>query len=419
MKTQKSNILIFGGDGYLGWSLGLAFAKRTDFNVILADNMIKRRWEKEVGAKSLVPFNDPLMRIKEYKRIFGRSNLSFERLDLLRFNEIVKIIKKYNPEIIINAAQQPSAPFSMMSAKNASVTFNNNVTGNLNTLWAIAEVNKNIKYIKLGSAGCYSGIDADYVPLEKTDLHINYKGKNYKILKSWLPMYATDFYHQSKINDFLINELASDVWKLKVLTVQQSTIFGATINENHPEENQGLNTRFNYDSVFGTVINRFICQLEVGWPLTVYGAGNQRTGLISLSDTVENFVNISHTDIAQSSHKIVHNYTARLSINEITNLITDIEGALSVAHIKNPRKEIEGQLKKEIEVHENIAGSHKNKDNKIKKELVNLVQFVRRYKKNIKASTIMPKILWEKEQNSQPAGRQKSSAKRFSLTMPR
>jgi len=397
---KKETILIFGGDGYLGWTLGLAFAKRTDFNIILADNMIKRSWEKEVGAKVLVPFKSPSERITEYKRIFGKSNLLFEELELLDHGAIVKIIKKYNPTIIINAAQQPSAPFSMKNAKNAAATFNNNVVGHLNTLWAIAETDKKIKYIKLGSAGCYSGVDTDCVPLDKIDLNFNYKGKDQKVLKSWLPMYATDFYHQSKINDFLLNELAGDVWKLKIATVQQSTIFGATIDENFPEENQSLCTRFNYDSVFGTVINRFICQLHVGWPLTVYGEGNQNTGLISLSDTVDNFINITQADLVPGDHKVVHNYTLRMSINEIADTIVAIGGPATVAHIKNPRKEMDGKLKKEVEVHDIIQNSHKDKDKKIKKELLNLIEFVGRYKKNIDASLIMPKILWEKEQKS-------------------
>ena len=413
---KKDNILILGGDGYLGWSLGLAFANRTNFNVVLADNMIKRDWEKEVDAKSLVPFKSPEDRIAEYSRIFGKSNLYFEKLDLLEYYAIIKIIKKYKPTIIINAAQQPSAPFSMMNAKNSAATFNNNVVGHLNVLWAISEIDKNITYIKLGSAGCYSGIDANYIPLEKVDLKFDYKNKNYKILESWIPMHATDFYHQSKINDFLLNELASDVWKLKIVTVQQSTIFGATIDENFPKENKGLNTRFNYDSVFGTVINRFICQLEIGGPLTVYGDGNQVTGLVSLSDTVDNFINIAKMKIAPGEHKIVHNYTFRKSINEITEAIIDVDKTALVIHIKNPRKEMDSKLKKGVEVHNTLKVSHKNKDKKLKTELLNLIGFVDRYKNNIDASVIMPKILWEKEHASHQKSLQKTLQKRkFSL----
>jgi UDP-sulfoquinovose synthase len=412
---KKNTILILGGDGYLGWSLGLAFANRTDSNVILADNMIKRNWEKEVETRSLIPFKSPEDRIEEYTKIFGKSNLSFEKLDLLEYLAVVRIINKHKPTIIINAAQQPSAPFSMMSAKNAAATFQNNVIGNLNVLWAISETDKNIKYIKLGSAGCYSGIDTDYVPLEKVDFKFNYKNKDHEILQSWTPMYATDLYHQSKIDDFLMNNLASEVWKLKIITVQQSTIFGATIEENHSEERSGLSTRFNYDAVFGTVINRFICQLHLGGPLTVYGEGNQTTGLISLSDTVDNFMNIADMDVSPGEHKVAHNYTFRMSINEIAEAITDIDRKIPVLRIRNPRKETEGRLHKEVETHEAIANSHKNKEAKIKKELMKLIEFVGRHKDNIDASVIMPKILWEKEQKSP---QEISPKEKSSLTMP-
>ena len=135
---KQDTVLILGGDGYLGWSLGLAFANRTNQNIVLADNLVKRKWEKDVDAKLLVPIKKPKARIAEYKRIFGKDNLSFVKLDLLDQKSIVKVLKKYQPTVVINAAQQPSAPFSMKSPENAAITFNNNLIGHLNVLWSIA-----------------------------------------------------------------------------------------------------------------------------------------------------------------------------------------------------------------------------------------------------------------------------------------
>src|SRR5581483_4417539 len=235
MKANKQRtILILGGDGYLGWSLGLAFANRTDHNIVLADNLIKRKWEKEVDAKLLAPIQKPRARIAEYRRIFGKNNLSFEKLDLLDQKAIVKILRKHQPAVVINAAQQPSAPFSMKSPENAAITFNNNLIGHLNVLWSIAQVDKDITCIKLGSAGCYSDVDTDFLPLGKKDFSFTHRGQKRSILNSFMPMRATDFYHQSKISDFLLDDLCSSMWNLKIITVQQATIFGATIAENHP-----------------------------------------------------------------------------------------------------------------------------------------------------------------------------------------
>jgi selenocysteine lyase/cysteine desulfurase/nucleoside-diphosphate-sugar epimerase len=415
MQLKKDTILILGGDGYLGWSLGLAFGNRTDLNVVLVDNLIKREWEKEVGAKLLVPFKAPRERIAEYKKIFSRDNLSFEKVELLDQEACVRIIKKHKPTIIINAAQQPSAPFSMMNAKGAAATFSNNILGHLNVLWAIAQIDKNIKYIKLGSAGCYMDIDTDYLPLGKKDFTFEHEGEVKKILNAWFPMQATDFYHQSKISDFLINDLCASVWKLKILTVQQSTIFGATIDENHAPERHALSTRFNYDAVFSTVLNRFVCQLAIGHPLTVYGDGSQTTGLISLRDTIESFFSFANLDLAPGEHHVVHNYTHRLSIKEIAEALTRIAGAADVRYIENPRKEGGGSLKKQVEVHHAISHVHTKKEKRLEKELREFLEFTQLYKDNIDTSIIMPKVRWEDagKEKSNPVSRAETSEKIF------
>ncbi len=388
--------MILGGDGYLGWSLGLAFGNRTDEHVVLVDNFVKRQWEEEVNAKLLVPFKEMPERLALYNKLFNRSNISFEKVELMDYDAVAKVIKKHKPYAIINAAQQPSAPFSMMNAKNASVTFQNNILGHLNILWAISDIDKDITYIKLGSGGCYMDIDTDYVPLEKVDLDFTKNGKAGKILNSWIPMQATDFYHQSKISDFLINDLCATMWGLKVVTVQQATIFGATIAENLSLSHHGLSTRFNYDAVFSTVLNRFVCQLAIGHPLTVYGDGNQTTGLISLSDTVDNFLKFSKMKVKHGEHKVVHNYTLRYSILDIAKKLIAIDKNAKASFIKNPRKEGVQQLSKSVEVHELLRDKHENKEANLDKELADLLAFTALYKHNIDPSIIIPKVDWEK-----------------------
>lgn len=412
MRHKGETILILGGDGYLGWSLGLAFANRTNKRVVLVDNLIKRKWEKEAGAKLLVPMKKPEAKIAAYTKIYHKSNLSFVKLDLLNKKALNKLIKQYQPTVIINAAQQPSAPFSMMNAKNAGVTFLNNIVGHLNVLWAIAETDKNIKYIKLGSAGCYSDTDTDYLPLEKKDFTFAHNGKTRKIMQSFMPMQATDFYHQSKISDFLIDDLCAKVWNLKVITIQQATIFGATIKENNDPSKHALSARFNYDAVFSTVLNRFMCQLVIGHPITIYGDGQQRTGLISLSDTVENIMQLakSSTKVVPGSHMVVHNYTNRLSIEEIANLLAKIDPSIDIQYIKNPRKEMAGVLNREVEVH----GAINKNTGKLEHELAKLLKFTRQYKDNIDESIIMPKILWDKQEQETV----KKSRSLLSLKLP-
>ncbi len=396
--SKQDTILILGGDGYLGWSLGLAFAHRTDDNIVLVDNLIKRKWEKEVDAKLLLPIKKPKTRIAEYKRIYGKDNLSFEKVELLEQEDVAKVIRKYRPTVIINAAQQPSAPFSMMSPKHTAITFSNNILGHLNVLWSIAQIDKSISYIKLGTAGCYMDTDTDFVPLGKKNFTFTHQGKQHNILNSFIPMQATDFYHQSKISDFLIDDLCASLWGLKVMTVQQSTVFGATIEENQAPEHAGLSARFNYDAVFSTVLNRFVCQLAIGHPITVYGDGKQKTGLISLSDTVDNFMRFAKTDIKPGKHMVVHNYTMRLSIDEIAQKMVEIDPKIKVDYIRNPRNEGSGKLQKKVQVHKLVKEPMAKKDENLKKELSNLLTFTKRYKDNIDPSIIMPKVEWSVEQ---------------------
>lgn len=392
--------MILGGDGYLGWTLGLAIANRTDRPVVLVDNLIKRRWEKEAGAKVLVPLKSPRGRVAEYRRMFGKRNMSFEKVELLDSEAVEKVIAKYRPAVVINAAQQPSAPFSMSNAKNAAATFSNNIVGHLNVLWAIAGISKDTTYIKLGSGGCYMATDTDYVPIGRKDFFFEHQGKQHRVLQGLLPMQATDFYHQSKIADLLIDDLCSKIWDLKVITVQQATIFGATIPENHAPEFAGLAARFNYDAVFGTVFNRFVCQMVIGHPLTVYGDGAQTTGLISLADTTENFINLANLEVEPGEHLTVHNFTHRLSIAEIAQKLADVDPTAKITYLANPRREPAGGLGLEVELHDVIAATQTNKEARLQAEMARMLEFTRRYRGNIDPSIILPKIHWSAEETS-------------------
>ena len=394
IETNDNVLMILGGDGYLGWTLGLAMANRTGRQVVLVDNLIKRRWEKEARAKVLVPLRSPEVRIAEYTRIFGKENLSFEKVELLDPKAVENVLAKYRPAVVINAAQQPSAPFSMSSAENAAATFTNNIVGHLNVLWALAHLSQATKYIKLGSGGCYMATDTDAVPLGKHDFAFEHEGRQHKVLQSFLPMQATDFYHQSKIADLLIDDLCSKMWGLKVMTVQQATIFGATIPENHAPERGGLAARFNYDAVFGTVINRFVCQAVIGHPLTVYGDGTQKTGLISLTDTVENFLTFIDLDVEAGEHQMVHNVTHRLSIGEIAQKLADIDPSVAIDYVTNPRHEATGKLEPRVEVHEAIRACHSDLEARLQAELAAMLEFTRRYRDDIEPAIIMPRVKW-------------------------
>ena len=392
MHQPNAPILILGGDGYLGWSLGLALAARTEHQVVLVDNLSKRAWEIQAGVTPLIPLNTPRDRIRAFTARYGRNNLAFEFADLANFGSAYGLIASHRPAAVVNAAQQPSAPFSMMSPEKGMVTFTNNAATSINALWAISMLDPTIRYIAMGSAGAYQAIDAELIPRDKVDLSFHLEGKDFQIAKSWIPMHASDFYHQSKIQSFLINDLCASLWGLGIITVQQSTIFGHAIEENLHESAHELLTRFNYDSIFGTVINRFICQSAVGHPLTVYGTGHQTTGLISLRDTVENLIRLIKMPLEPGRHLVQHSFTQRMSILEMAQEVAALTGAV-IETIDNPRQEPNGSLGKAFDcTGQTLIKPHDTEA--FQRELTSLFQLACRYRKNIDPRLLIPTINW-------------------------
>ena len=48
------NILVLGGDGYLGWPTALHLSA-LGHKVTVADNLVRREYDPEMGVDSLVP----------------------------------------------------------------------------------------------------------------------------------------------------------------------------------------------------------------------------------------------------------------------------------------------------------------------------------------------------------------------------
>ena len=75
------------------------------------------------------------------------------------------------------------------------------------------------------------------------------------------PRASDDFYHITKINDGNFARLACGKWGLRITDVMQSTVFGATTARTAPTR---LPTRFDYDEIRGTVLNRFVTRRSPG-----------------------------------------------------------------------------------------------------------------------------------------------------------
>ena len=179
---------------------------------------------------------------------------------------------------MVHFAEQRAAPYSMIDRAHAVYTQQNNVVGNLNILFAIAETNPDIHLVKLGTMGEYGTPNID---IEEGWLDLEHNGRTDRVL---FPKRPGSFYHLSKVHDSHNIEFACRIWDLRATDLNQGVVYGQQTAET--ERDERLATRFDYDAVFGTVLNRFTIQAVIGHPLTVYGEGGQTRGIIDIRDTV-------------------------------------------------------------------------------------------------------------------------------------
>ncbi|HEX3922660.1 MAG TPA: NAD-dependent epimerase/dehydratase family protein, partial [Streptosporangiaceae bacterium] len=130
-------VLVLGGDGYLGWPTALHLSE-VGHDVAVADNFARRGYDFEMGVDSLVPIESLQARIAVWKELTGKSIGCYVG-DLCDADFTYEMVRDFAPDAIVHFAEQRAAPYSMVDRKHAVYTQTNNVVGNLNVLYAIAE----------------------------------------------------------------------------------------------------------------------------------------------------------------------------------------------------------------------------------------------------------------------------------------
>jgi UDP-sulfoquinovose synthase len=270
------NILVLGGDGYLGWPTALYLSRR-GHRVGVVDNFARRGYDLEMGVDSLVPIVSLQHRVRRWHDI---SDLTIDLFvgDLTDASFVNETLASFEPDAVVHFAEQRSAPYSMIDRKHAVYTQVNNVAGTLNLLYAIAEQNRDIHLVKLGTMGEYGTPNID---IEEGFIEITHRGRS-DVLP--YPKQPGSFYHLSKVHDSANIMFACRIWGIRATDLNQGIVYGHETEETglHPD----LATRFDYDGVFGTVLNRFCVQAVTGHPLTVYGSGGQTRGMLNILDTL-------------------------------------------------------------------------------------------------------------------------------------
>jgi UDP-sulfoquinovose synthase len=199
-------------------------------------------------------------------------------------------------------------------------------------MYAIADVDRDIHLVKLGTMGEYGQPNID---IEEGWLEVEHKGRRDRLI---YPKRPGSFYHCTKVHDSHNIEFGCRAWGLRATDLNQGVVYGAETEQTRLDER--LATRFDYDGVFGTVLNRMVIQAVLGHPLTVYGAGTQTRGLINLVDTVECIRLAAETPAERGEFRVFNQLTETMSINEIAETVgRAYPGGCSIEHVENPRVE--------------------------------------------------------------------------------
>ena len=343
-----SHILILGGDGYLGWPTAMSFSAR-GHEVTVVDNYFRRNACAELDSGMLYPVPTFLDRAKLWHEKTGKeikviiSNLAEPSEMRCLFDGSVDYAWAINPtftgipETVIHYAEQPSAPYSMMSYETADLTIMNNVRVTNNLMWAVRDYSRDTHIIKLGTMGEYGTPEID---IEEGWLEIEHKGRKDKFL---FPRQAGSIYHTSKIMDTDLLWFGVRMWDLRVTDLMQGPVYGIETEESLLDKR--LRTIFNYDEVFGTIVNRFITQAIAGYPLTVYGEGGQTRGYLNIKDTLQ-CIHISEQKPAVKGElRIFNQIMETFSANQLANMVQRVGNKrghdVQIKPIENPRKEKE------------------------------------------------------------------------------
>jgi UDP-sulfoquinovose synthase len=323
-------ILVLGGDGYLGWPTALHLSA-VGHDVGIVDNLARRGYDRELGATSLVPMAPLRRRVAAWQAVSGRVLSTFVG-DLTDPAFTRRTIERFGPDTVVHFAEQRSAPYSMIDQAHAVYTQTNNVVGTLNVLYAIAELDPSIHLVKLGSMGEYGTPDID---IEEGWIEVTHHGRTDRML---YPKRPGSFYHLSKVHDSHNIEFACRAWGIAATDLNQGIVYGQQTEETgaHPH----LATRFDYDAVFGTVLNRFCVQAVVGHPLTVYGSGRQTRGMLDIRDTLACVRLACEHPADPGEFRVFNQFTEEFSVRDLAAKVQAAAGGrVEIATIDNPRVE--------------------------------------------------------------------------------
>ena len=384
-------VAVLGGDGYCGWATALYLSKK-GHSIAIVDNFIRRQWDHELGVQTLTPIRTLSDRLKVWQELTGKQIDLFVG-DVTEYDFLSSTIKTFGPDAVIHFAEQRAAPYSMIDRKHAVFTQMNNVVGTLNLLYALREFQPDCHLVKLGTMGEYGTPNID---IEEGYITIEHNGRK-DVLP--YPKQPGSFYHLSKVHDSHNIMFCCKIWGLRATDLNQGVVYGTVTDETALGE--ALINRFDYDEVFGTVLNRFCVQAAVGAPLTVYGKGGQTRGFLDIRDTVRCIEIACLNPAGRGEFRVFNQFTEQFSVLELARMVQTAGKKLHlevrVDHIPDPRVEAEEHYynAKHSKLIELGLKPHLLTDSL----LDSLMNIALRYRDRIDSSKMMPQVNWREAHN--------------------
>jgi UDP-sulfoquinovose synthase len=384
-------ICVLGGDGYCGWATAL-YLSRQGYEVAIVDNFLRRQWDFELGTQTLTPIQPLHERLRVWEELTGKSIELFVG-DVTDYTFLSSVFGEFQPAAVIHFAEQRAAPYSMIDRDHAVFTQVNNVVGTLNVLFAIREFQPDCHLIKLGTMGEYGTPNID---IEEGYIRIEHNGRS-DVLP--FPKQPGSFYHLSKVHDSHNIMFACKTWGLRATDLNQGVVYGTVTDETAMDE--ALTNRFDYDDVFGTVLNRFCVQAATGHPLTVYGKGGQTRGFLNIRDTVRCIELACLNPPPPGECRVFNQFTEQFSVLDLA-LMVQAAGRkmgleVEIDHLPTPRVE--------AEQHYYHAKHSKLIDLGLRPHYLNeslldsLLNIAVRYRDRVDISLFLPQVNWKNPRN--------------------
>lgn len=394
-----SHLLILGGDGYLGWPTAMYFSAR-GCKVTVVDNYFRRNACTELDTGMLYPVPTLVQRAKIWHEKTG-NEIKVVIGDLTQPETIRELFEgrvKYSwavdqrfsgiPETVVHYAEQPSAPFSLIDYRYADFTLVNNLRVTNNLMWALRDFSRDTHLIKIGTMGEYGTPEID---IEEGWIEIDHKGRKDKFL---FPRQGSSIYHTTKIMDTDLFWFGVRMWDLRVTDLMQGPVYGIETEESKIDDR--LNTIFNYDEIFGTIINRFITQAVIGYPLTVFGKGGQTRGYLNITDTLQCVHKSALSPAEPGELRIFNQIMETFSANELAETVKRVGEsrghAVQIDHLVNPRKEKEEHYYNPI--YQGLVELGVEPHYLTDKVANDMFKVVERYRANIRKDVIFRGIKW-------------------------